>query len=190
MKSKLLVLILSVGVIFSLNAFAYSADRSHGQPERKYNVGNQQDGEIIATLIFLNRHEIAAANEAEKRRVSPVVRKYAYLLHKDHGKNLRDTLKLSQEIGVRPIETQNVILLEQKGDKELSALKSLNNQQFEVVYIDSMIKGHEDALNKINNAMAQTQNPALKKHLSMTRDAVASHLQMARMIRNKLNTNS
>lgn len=194
MNTKLIALILS----FSFLSFTtvYAADPSDPTNSTQMTQQNavdkkqSKDGEIIATLIVINEHEIAAANEATKRNINPTVKKYAEMLKEDHEKNLQDTQELSKKIAVLPVETETVIVMKEQGQEGLNKLKALNDQQFEVAYIQAMIKGHQEALDKLKAGIRNAKNPELKAHLRKTSGTVANHLQMAKAINDKLKSNS
>lgn len=150
----------------------------------------KKDGEIIAMLITLNKNEVAASREALKRHVSPMVKKYAGRLQRDHSKNLQDTLNLSHKINEKPVKTADVAELKEKGQQMLVTLKPLKNQEFQVTFIDDMVKGHDEAIKKLDESLQAASNPALKAHLEKTRATVKEHLEMAQMIQNKLKSNS
>lgn len=147
----------------------------------------KKDGEVIAYLVVLDKNELSAAQIVSKKKVSREVKSYAKLMKKDHGKNLNETLKLSKKMHQKPVETEMVISLREKGKQELSSLATLDALALEKAYIDAMVKGHEDALVVIDNQLTSVSNPALKKHLETTREGVAHHLDKAKEIQKKLN---
>lgn len=146
------------------------------------------DGKIIAFLIVLNKNEIAFANEALKRKVGPAVRNYALVLRKDHTNGLKATEMLSNKIHEQPVDTPETDTLKQQGSEKLKELRALNGPRFVIVFVDAMVKGHQAALDKIDESMAKTNNPDLKKHLEATRARVKRHLQAAQVIQNRINT--
>ncbi len=105
------------------------------------------------------------------------------MLHKEHGKNLDDTLKLGQKINVTPMETAAVDKLRVKGAGELAALAPLDGEKFASAYIETMIKGHTEVLGMIDNQLLKNaDNADLKKHLTETRGHVANHLEAAKKL--------
>jgi putative membrane protein len=154
-------------------------------------VGDKKEGEVIATLITLDKNEMAAANLAEKKQISPLIKNYAKLIHRDHSQNLSATLKLSQKIKERPEQTEDVIALKKQGQEEMATLQPLNGQKFEVAFINAMVKGHQAALDKIDDMLLpNAHTPQLKRHLQMTRNKVAQHLQIAKKIQSQLKSSS
>ncbi len=59
------------------------------------------------------------------------------MLHKEHGMNLDETLKLGQKINVTPMETAAVDKLRVKGAGELAALAPLDGESSQaLIYRD------------------------------------------------------
>jgi putative membrane protein len=145
------------------------------------------ENDVLATLVVLNKNEIAIANLAGKKNTSPTIKHYTQVLRKDHTQNLNETLKLSRELHANLQPTNQVAALQKKGQEELAILQPLNGQQFEMVFIDKMVQNHQAALDRLDQALAQNvTQPQLKKHLEMTRAAVAKHLQIAQHIQQQL----
>lgn len=71
------------------------------------------------------------------------------MLHEHHGMNAGETMKLGQQIGVKPVITAKVEQLQRKGAGELARLVPLKDEQFERAYLTAMIKDHTDVLNAI-----------------------------------------
>ncbi len=146
--------------------------------------GEMSDAEIMGFVVAINMNEILAAAEAEKRKISLQPMEYAKMLHMEHGKNLGQTLKLGEEIDVRPVITPAVDALQVKGAGALAAIVPLEGTEFEQAYLDLMITGHTEALEMIDSKLlANVDNADLKAHLTMTREHVAAHLERAKVLR-------
>ncbi len=161
-----------------------SPERPMGDPQsRSRSKEGSSDGEVLGFLAAVNDNEIVAALEAGKKKLNPQVADYAKMLHKEHGKNLDDTLKLGQKINVTPMETAAVDKLRVKGAGELAALAPLDGEKFASAYIETMIKGHMEVLGMIDNQLLKNaENADLKKHLTETRGHVANHLEAAKKL--------
>jgi putative membrane protein len=147
----------------------------------------QQEGEILATLITINKNEIAAADEALGRNnLNPIVKEFAQKLHRDHKGNLNKIKDISDKFDIKPVESNLSTSLKYKGHKELAMLRSLDNQAFQVAYAKAMVKGHKEALKILNRGIEIVKNPRLKKHLQETYLTVEKHLSMAKNLENKL----
>lgn len=140
------------------------------------------DGEALATLCAININEIVAAMTASKKQVRPEILQYAKMLHTEHGKNMTDTMKLAEKINIDPLETEAVGMMKAKAAGELAQIVPLQGEEFGAAYIDAMVKGHTEALDVIDNQMSKARNSDLKAHLSMTKQHVENHLQMAKTL--------
>lgn len=69
--------------------------------------------------------------------------------------------------------------------KGAAMLVPLDGARFERGYIDAMVKGHADALAKIDNELLKAANETVKNHLTKTRAAVAEHLAKAKALQAK-----
>lgn len=161
-----------------------SSDKGKNDQQQTQN----SNGEIIAFLMTVDKNEIAVSDEALKKNLSPMIKDYAMMLNKDHSNNLKATEILSNKINQKPENTAMTNSLKEKGKQVLSKLKSLNNTQFDNVFIEDMVKGHQEALNAIDENLNKTSNPELKQLLIDTRATVSMHLQKAKEIQDKLKT--
>lgn len=203
MKSKIAFLSLVFACLAS-NAFAVSPSDATTNPNAPtmnqqqqaaqptgpaQNAQANKDGEVVAFLIVVNKQEVAASKAALNRKLSPGVRKYALRLNRDHSKGLKDTLRLSDKTGIQPVETDAINSLKEKGKQDLNNLKSMNNRQFQVAFVDAMVQDHQNALNQLDTDLPNVSNPTLKQYLQKTRDRVAQHLDVAKNLQNKMQAN-
>jgi putative membrane protein len=205
MKSKLLFLLTIVSTFFVSSTFAAEANKAlevtpaSTQSSDKTNpTGNptdskvdkaqaKKDGEVIGWLIVVDDNEINAAKEAAKKQnTDPMVKEYVNMLEKDHTNNLKDTVALSKKTGIEAVTDKESSKLEHDGEELLTKLKPLDNPKFQEEFIAAMVKGHQGALDKLNQEINTVQNPELKKHLEATRTVVEHHLQKAKEIQAQL----
>ena len=147
-------------------------------------INPETEGEVLALLAQVNKNEIAAAEEAEDKKISQPVKDYAKMLDEAHEDNLDKTMKVSREINISLNKTAEVDMLEEKGKSMLGMLKPLSGKQFETAYIDAMIKGHTEALDLIDNKlMKNAKNEMVLAHLTETRKHVAMHLDEAKRLK-------
>lgn len=136
------------------------------------------DGAALGLLGAVNQHEIDAARQAQKKGVDGDVLEFAKMMETDHGTN-QDRVR---SLGAMA-ETADVKAQKDKGAKELAMLDKSSGEAYEKAYIDAMVKGHQDALNAIDNKMLPAATTdAVRQHLTTTRAAVAKHLERAKEI--------
>lgn len=141
------------------------------------------DAEVLASLIAVDMNEVLAAAEAEKKKISQPVLEYAKMLHVAHGMHMDKTMKLGQQIGTTPMITSSVETAQKKGAGDLASMITLDGNAFQQAYLDSMVKGHTDALSMIDNElMMKAKSDALRQHVTATRAEIAEHLQKAKSL--------
>jgi len=145
-----------------------------------------KDPEIVAFMVVLNKNEIAAADLTKQKTVNKDVKKYAALMSKEHNKNLSDIEKLSKKQNIKPVDSDMVVSLQDKGKEELNTLNALVDKAYDTAYIDAMVKGHTDALANIDSFLKEVTNPKLKTYLKDTRSHVKHHLAKAEVIQKEL----
>ena len=146
----------------------------------------QFDGQILGDLMVINKNEIAAAKEARIRSHNPEVLRYAAFLERQHTENLQKTIRLSKKLGVTAESSNFSLSLEKNGQQELVKLRSLNDAAFDKAYINAMVKGHQEAINFLNQTIAKSTNAELTHQLQATRAHVQIHLNKALMIQKHL----
>lgn len=162
-----------------------------GAPKRAATVGSEVtirgDAEVLAFVVAANLNEILAAAHTSKKQPGPAVLEYATMLHKEHGKNLQETLELGQQIGVTPIVTPAVDSLLVKGARELAALVPLKGQGYDRAYVEAMIVSHQEVLTMIDSRlMHDAESQSVKQHLTHTSEHVAMHLEKAKHLHAQL----
>lgn len=146
------------------------------------------EGEVIATLLAVNEHEVRAAQLAQTKGLSPAVMDYANMLETQHGDGQTKTMELSKSTSIAPIESDGVRAMKTKSQTERDELSQLEPAKFEAAYIKAMAKGHEKVLAKLDKELIPTaKNAALVQHLRDTRERVAMHLEKARQLAGEKN---
>jgi putative membrane protein len=141
------------------------------------------DGEIIAYMEAINKHEIAAANVAKDKKVDADVMKYADLMVEQHSANLQQVTDLSTKINVAADETPAVKKFMEKGDKDLDKLSKLDNTKFQKAYIHAMIEGHKNVDTMLKKFEKEAKNTELKQYLVDTKTVVEHHLAEAKTLK-------
>lgn len=144
-------------------------------------------GEVLATVMAIDNNEINAAQEAQKKNLNQAVMDYAKMLESDHKDNLQKANSLAQSMNITTQESEDVEDLKQKGAQMLADLTPKDGDDFAKDYIDKMVKGHQDALDKIDDdLMPATTDSQLRDFLNQTRQAVANHLDRAKQLQDSM----
>jgi putative membrane protein len=145
------------------------------------------DAEILGLIAAIDRNEIRAAEEAIKKQTNPIALGYAQMLKQQHAYNLEKTKDVARKEGIQPSETAAVEKQITKGAEERAKLAPFNGEEFAKAYINTMIQGHIEAIDMIDNQlMVKAVNPEVKKHLFETREHIDSHLEKAKEIQYSL----
>lgn len=167
---------------------ANSSDWSERSTTRPLNMndtsGMGSEGEALALLAAANTNEINAAAEAQKKQISSPVMKYARMLQDHHEDNLAKTRQLGQTMNLTLNETKDVATLTKKGSSDWLLLADLQGEEFEMAYLDAMIKGHREVLDLIDSKlMKAAKSDAFRNHLMETRKTLAMHLEEAKKLK-------
>lgn len=147
----------------------------------------KKDGVVLETIMTIDNNEIAAAQLAEKKTSNADVKGFAQSMITDHSKNLQDAKDLGDKIKVSPTSNEKTDRLKKMGQDELKKLDATDSKNFDAVYIDAMVKGHQQALKIIDDKlMPKASNQDLIAFLKSTREVVAHHLQMAQDVQKKI----
>lgn len=140
------------------------------------------DDIALGLLGAVDKNEIAAAKQAQEKKVTGAVLEYAKMMEKEHTENLEKT----QALGTLA-ETPDVKQLEDKGEQELSTLGQKSGKDYAAAYIDAMIAGHKEALQLLDTRMmAAASTEPVKKHLTETKAHVEQHLAKAEEIKKSM----
>ena len=174
--SALVVLILSVGCARSPRMA--EAPRAVARSERV------SDANIAAIVVAANNADIAYANMALNKAVSPEVKAFAQRMIADHGGVNRAATDLVTRLGVTPEETSISLDIRDKSEVIRDKLRDRDGIDFDRDYIDNEIEYHEGLLRNIDETLIPSAtNPELKELLRTTRPAVAAHLEHAKRLR-------
>lgn len=139
------------------------------------------DSLALGLLAALNEHEIAAAQQAEGKKVSAPVLAYAQMMEKQHGDNLAKTKTLGSLAS-----TPEVQAMKEKGKSDLDALGQKTGKDYETAYVDAMVAGHTEALGLIDGRLLSLASAGpVKDHLIATRGHVVMHLEEAKKLQVK-----
>lgn len=139
-------------------------------------------GVSLALVAAIDEHEIAAAEQARRKKVSGAMLEYANLLHREHEDNLQQLRALTQGAGaIEPQSTAEVHALQTKAATQLAALEGKSGKDYGAAYVEAMVNGHTDALELLETRLIPAaQEEPLRNFLINTRDHVAMHLDRAK----------
>lgn len=164
-----------------------SSDSSTVSSQASDKTVQEKEGAIFETLNIINQSEINAADEALKRSSNDNVKKFAETMKTDHTANLDATKKLSDQMNVKPVETDRTKMLETREEDQLKKLEATSDENFDKDYINAMVKGHQAALQLIDKKLLpKASNSDVESFLKDTRETVAHHLELAQEVQKTL----
>ena len=145
-------------------------------------IGVLTQGQAVAMVEAVDKHEIAAAEQAKGKKVTLDVANYADMLHREHSKNL----EAGQKLGVSE-SSPEIAAMEEKGRADLAGLDGKSGRDYEKAYVDAMVKGHQEALSLIDTRLlpaATDEN--VRTFLNTSGDHVAMHLERGKALQRKV----
>lgn len=152
------------------------------QPER-FSVDRLSDAQIVSVLDLMHQFEIRQARMALSKAVDSRVRAYAAKLLSEH---VRAEKQLSA-LGLS--ESGSLIASELNTNAQAIAqsLQTASKAEFDRVYIDSQVTGHEQALATLDaELLPAARDPELETVLEQVRSLLSEHLERARELQRQL----
>ena len=182
-----------------------AAGSDDAAPASAGQAASEGDRKALMAVAEVDRHEIAAAQDALSKNVEGNVRRYAESLRDDHTRNLAATRGLIDSTGggmtattqdaaaaPAPIATgtgsdmpadAGLAAMQDEHEAERTRLSSLDGAAFTTAWVAAMVTGHEEALAKLDNELIPgASDPLVVTHLRDTRTAIARHLDAARAL--------
>lgn len=145
------------------------------------------DAEILAFLFAVNAHEVETARLALQKSESDEIRGLARRLRQDHGAGVQKSVELARRVGVTPVLAEPVMSLEEQTTEGLARIARLEGDEFDRVFLDTVIAEHQLVLETIDNQLLpNARHPELPRHLQATRRLVAAHLDEAMRLRDRI----
>lgn len=141
------------------------------------------EGEALGTVIVVDQHEIDTAKQAQEKKVTGKVLDFAKMMVDEHGKNMEQARALDGKNGVTIAMTGPADMMKTKGQAEMQQLATMEGDAYSKAYVDAMVNGHTEVLNALDTQLIPAAKDAqVKQFLTMTRDAVAKHLDAAKAL--------
>lgn len=139
----------------------------------------------LATIAAVDKNEILLAVVTLNKKLSSDINDFANMMIDQHGGNLTQILGLINN--AHSLNSATADKLTADGNKALLKLGAMNGDAYATTYVDAMVKGHEAVLKLIDTELLKTaKTEDVKKFLTDTRAAVATHLEHAKNLQDKL----
>lgn len=178
---KLSNFILTSASILLATHLSFAADTTTHDKLTSAEIGD------LASIATIDKNEILLSVVASNKKVNSDVADLANMMINQHGNNLTQILEMVKNLHISSLKGGDAEKLMTEGKKELMALGALEGNQFATAYVDAMVKGHQAALDLIDqHLMKNAKSETVKKFLTDTRAVVAQHLEHAKELQEKM----
>jgi putative membrane protein len=143
---------------------------------------SEQDRGFIRDAAKANQDEIDLGKLAQQKSSNAQVKSYGQTLVNDHSKNLKELENLAAKNGVSVQPFQGAT-----ARAEYQRLEGLSGAMFDRSFASQMIQDHEKAISMFEQALKDTQDPAMRTYINSTLPVLRKHLNEARNIDRSLN---
>jgi putative membrane protein len=147
------------------------------------------DGGIVEVLKTADSGEVAAAELARTKAKNAEVKSFARLMITDHGNDLKHINQMrvvDSAAAAMPEMSPLVTDMKSKHDAAMMDLNGLSGAEFDRVYMDKMVAGHQEVLGLLRQLQTRAQSADLQTHLTAVVGVVEKHLERAREVQSKL----
>jgi putative membrane protein len=151
---------------------------------------------------LINLKEIRLGEAAQSNSQNTAVQEFGRHMVRDHSKMNESLMRIAAGEGLQlpdtntfyiqvtaPAEKPATELMNETPQQKLldaqedvQQLASLTGPDFDRAYIDAMVKGHEKAMQKFEDASASVQDKALKKYAGKGLKTIHHHYEMAQQL--------
>lgn len=143
-------------------------------------VAPSSDAEFAQLASAASNGEIAAARETLRRSRNQLVRRFAQRIIDDHTSANVGLQAATRGTGTRPAP---VTSLDPDAQRQLDALRSTPEPQFDATYMLAQIPDHQKAIGIFTWEAQNGRNASLRDYASRTLPNLQMHLQMAQAFR-------
>jgi putative membrane protein len=148
------------------------------QEAKKEKAGLQkQDAKMMRDIAQSDLAEVQAGKLGASKASSAEVKKFAQHMVDDHGKHLSEARSMAKTKGVQLPSAPA-----KKHQQAMKKLESASGAEFDKVFMQQMVKDHEDALKLVQNTAKNAKDPQLKADAEKTAPVIEKHLEEAKRI--------
>jgi putative membrane protein len=164
----------------SLPAVVAAAFLALALPAYSQGKNSGPDAKAIQDLAEANMAEVEAGKVAEQKSRNADVKKFAQHMVDDHGKMLQEVQQLAQSKGVDLPKAPKA-----KHQAALKKLEGLSGEQFDKVYMNEMVKDHQETVKEVEKIARSAKDPDVKNAAQKALPDIKEHLQEAQQIAGK-----
>jgi putative membrane protein len=137
----------------------------------------KQDTKMMRDIAQADLAEVQAGKLAASKASSAEVKKFAQHMVDDHGKHLSEARAMAKTKGVQLPSAPA-----KKHQQAMKKLESASGAEFDKVFMQQMVKDHEDALKLVQGTAKNAKDPQLKADAEKTAPVIEKHLEEAKRI--------
>lgn len=155
--------------------------------EKRRTAGGGQEltpGQVLGIARAINMGEVDQATAVQGRVTDPNVSAFVERMIQDHRASLQQLEQVTVQMGLVPEESDLSRELTQDVQDTTGELAQKQGPELAKDYIDGQVDTHQKALSTIDDElMPATTDPALQQYLTDLRGVVASHLELAKQMK-------
>ncbi|CAM3282677.1 DUF4142 domain-containing protein [Flavobacterium longum] len=155
------------------------------QNEEKFdeNDSKEDDSEFLVAAAETDLMEIEIGKLAQSKGTAQGVKDFGKMLVDEHTKSAADTKPFADKLNVSlPLS------ITEKGQERYNELsKEAKGKDFDRKFADMMVKGHEDALEKMKKAADDANDPDVRAWAAGMVPTLAAHLEQAKILHDQIN---
>jgi putative membrane protein len=138
---------------------------------------SQSGKEFLDFAAQVNQSEIQGGLAAEKKADAPAVRAFARLMVLDH-------MELESQLAA--VATENGVQLpngpSEQAKQEMATLQEMSGAKFDAVYMQHMVQGHEQAVQRFKSEKGQAQSRPVQAVVAAALPIIEQHLALAQAV--------
>jgi putative membrane protein len=175
--NRLFVFLVAGMLVITGAACQRSEDRPVEAAPEPDEVLTAADQTFLNDVLRIHVEEQALARLAKTKAQNEDVRDYAEMLENDHTDALQDTVDLMEKYNI-----QQPADLDMTRQTATAKFEGKTGQAFDQEYINMMVQGHQQALDKAQQHSAATQNEDVREFAQDMMGSVEKHLNEAKEI--------
>ena len=145
------------------------------------------DAEIAQIVLTANRNEVDAGKTAKKMTKNLEVKELADMMITEHSSVADQTKDVAKKNKLKPTDSVASKDMQKEAKENAEKLKGMKGTDFDREYVNQMVAAHQAVLDSIDQTLLpNAKNEDLKALLMKVRPAVATHLQHAKALQEKL----
>jgi len=146
------------------------------------NDDKEDDSEFLVAAAETDLMEIELGKLALSKSSNPAVKAFATTLVADHTKSATEMKPFADKLNVTLPAT-----ITEKGKEKYNSLNEKTGKDFDQKFADLMVEGHEDAVDKMEKAAENANDPEVMAWAANMVPTLKGHLEHARTLKNQVN---